>query len=148
MAAPPKSKLQPKWVIDLHGIREALTTRSNAAKARIIDAIQSGEMLIMRSVSDELSAAFPALWDDFTAIKPRKYFTSTMAVYAAAGSMQAAHGTSLLGGMPDYAHFEAVAAARIQKCKLISGGKALGHCQDIAAKCGIPAGDIAGITAV
>jgi len=148
MAAPSKSKPRPKWVIDLHGIRETLTTRSNAAKASVIEAIQSGEMLIMRSVSDELRAAFPGLWADFNAIKPRKYFTPTMAVYAAAGSMQAAHGTSLLGGMPDYAHFEAVAAARIQKCKLISGGKALGHCKDIAVKCGIPAGDVAGITAV
>ena len=148
MAAPLKSKPKPKWVINLPGMREVLTTRSNAAKVRVIEAIRRGEMLIMRSVSDELSAAFPGLWEDFNAIKPRKYFVSTMAVYAAAGSMQAAHGTSLLGGMPDYAHFEAVAAARIQKCKLISGGKALGHCQDIAAKCGIPAGDVAGITAV
>ncbi len=148
MAAVPKNKAKPKWVIDLHGIREALTTRSNASKTRVIEAIESGEMLIMRSVSDELRAAFPGLWADFNAIKPKKYFTSTMAVYAAAGTLQAAHGTTLLGGMPDFAHFEAVAAARNLKCKLVSGGKALGHCNDIAIKCGIPVGDVTGIAAV
>lgn len=148
MAAPTPSKSKPKWLIDLHGIREMLTTRSNASRANVIEAIQSGEMLIMRSVSDELKAAFPTLWDDFNLIKPRKYFTVTMKIYATASSMQAAHGTSLLGGMPDFAHFEAVAAARSQKCKLISGGKALGHCQDIAAKCGIPAGEVASIATV
>ena len=151
MAAPskskPKPKPKPKWVIDLHGIKEALTSRSNA-KARIIDAIKSGEMVVMRSVQEELCAAFPEIWPDFVMIKPKKYQDTPMAVYDAAGQLQGMHGSSLLGGIPDFAHFEAVALARSMKCKLISAGKALTHCKSIARKCGIPAADIAEISAV
>ena len=136
MAAASK-KPPPEWLIDLHGMRDALTTGSKA-QARVIAAIESGEMLILRSVSDELKAAFPELWADFTAIKPKKYFTPTVATYAVASQLQQTHGSPMLGGMPDYAHFEAVAAARSLKCKLVTGGNAFTHCHNIASKCGIP----------
>jgi hypothetical protein len=147
MAANSKSKPKPKWLIDLHGIKEALTSRSNA-KARVIDAIRSGEMLVIRSVQTELCAAFPDIWPDFVEIKPKTYQDTAIPIYNAAGQLQGMHGSSLLGGMPDFAHFEAVALARSLDCKLISAGKALGHCQDIASKCGIPVNDIASISAV
>ena len=147
MAAKPRSKPKPKWVIDLHGIKEALTSRSNA-RARVIDAIQSGEMVVMRSVQTELCAAYPDIWPDFVAIKPKTYQDTPIPIYDAAGQLQGMHGSSLLGGIPDFAHFEAVALARSLRCKLISAGKALSHCKDIAGKCGIPAADIAGISAV
>jgi hypothetical protein len=147
MAAQNKGKPTPKWVIDLHGIKEALTTRSNA-KARVIDAIESGEMLVMRSVQTELAAAFPALWADFVAIKPKKYVDTKIAAYELAGQLQEGHGSSVLGGIPDFAHFEAVAVARLNKCTLVSAGKALNHCTTIAAGAGIPLGAVGPISAV
>ncbi len=147
MAALSKSGLTPQWVIDLHGIKEALTTRSNV-RARIIDAIESGEMLVMRSVQEELRAAFPDLWTDFAEIKPKKYVDTPLAVYTAAVQLQEMHGSSVLGGIPSFSHFEAVALARSKKCKLISAGKALSECKDIAKKCGIPNSDVAGVSDV
>ena len=108
MAAKSKSKPKPKWVIDLHGIKDALTSRSNA-KARVIDAIQSGEMVVMRSVQTELAAAFPEIWSEFVAIKPKTYQDTAILVYDAAAQLQGMHGSSLLSGMPDFEHFEAVA---------------------------------------
>lgn len=147
MAASTKSKPHPKWVIDLHGIKEALTSRSNA-KARVIDAIQSGEMVVMRSVQGELAAAYPDIWPDFAAIKPKRYQDTPMAVYDAAGQLQGMHGSSLLGGIPGFAHFEAVALSRSLQCKLVSAGKALSDCKSIANKCGIPSKDIVDISAV
>ncbi|WP_443970428.1 hypothetical protein [Sphingobium sp. CR28] len=148
MVAQSKSKPTPQWVIDLHGIKEALTTRSNAVRARIRDAIQSGEMLVMRSVQNELKNGFPDLWKEFVTIKPRTYVDTGMAGYAAATALQESHGSSLLGGMPSFAHFEAVTVARSNGCQLVSAGKALSHCLSIAKKCGLPKGGIAEITDV
>lgn len=147
MAAQPKSKPQPKWIIDLHGIKDALTTRSNA-KAQILDAIQSGEMLVMRSVQDELKNLYGHLWADFVAIKGKKYVDTTVAVSAVAAQLQEAHGSSLLGGVPSFAHFEAVALARTKKLKLVSAGKGLSDCKQIASKCGLSAADIIDISGV
>ncbi|WP_132740343.1 hypothetical protein [Sphingomonas sp. PP-F2F-A104-K0414] len=114
----------------------------------MIDAIESGEMVVMRSVQSELAAAYPEIWPDFVAIKGKKYRDTPMAVYDAAGQLQGTHGTSLLGGIPDFAHFEAVALARSMKCRLVSAGKGLAHCKSIASKCGIPDGEVANINAV
>jgi hypothetical protein len=147
MAASSESKPTPASIIDLHGIREALTTRSNA-KTRIIDALQSGDMLVMRSVQHELKALYPTLWADFVDIKPKKYVDSTVAVSALAAHLQEVHGTSLLGGVPDFAHFEAVALARSLKCKLVTAGKALANCKSIASKCGLPKSGIMSISEV
>ena len=139
------SKPEPKWIIDLHGIKEALTTRSNA-KAQILDAIQSGEMLVMRSVQHELKV-YEHLWPDFVALKGKKYVDTTVAISAVAGQLQEAHGSSVLGGVPSFAHFEAVALARIKKLKLVSAGKGLSDCKQIASKCGLPDAEIIDITA-
>lgn len=148
MAAASSSAVTPKWVIDLHGIKEALTTTSNSAKNRVISAIQSGEMLIMRSVSNELKDLYPHLWAAFTAIQPRKYVPTTVANNQSATLLQEQHGSGILGGLPLFEHFEAVAVARGKKCKLVSAGKALKSCTQIAKCCGIPSGYVMDITGV
>lgn len=132
------SAVTPKWVIDLHGVKEALTTSSNQVRASVIDAIQSGEMLVLRSVSDELHAAYPKIWDDFKDIKPRKYLTPTLSTINTASQLVEAYGASLIGSIPTFEHFEAVAAAKMTKCKLVTAGKALNHCSSIASKCKLP----------
>ncbi|ATE64088.1 hypothetical protein [Rhizorhabdus dicambivorans] len=148
MAAASSSAVTPKWVIDLHGIKEALTTTSNSAKNRVISAIQSGEMLIMRSVSNELKDLYPHLWAAFTAIQPRKYVPTTVANNQSATLLQEQHGSGILGGLPLFEHFEAVAVARGKKCRLVSAGKALKNCKQIAKGCGIPDDDVTDITGV
>jgi hypothetical protein len=144
MAASSNGGAAPKWVIDLHGIKETLTTRSNT-KSQIIDAIQKGEIVIMRSVQSELSAVYPDLWDDFVGIKPKKYIDTPMAAHALAAQLQELHGTSVLGGIPDFTKFEAIALAHSKKLKIISGGKALTDCKAIVSKCGLQSGGIIGV---
>ncbi len=102
----------------------------------------------MRSVQTELKAAYPSLWPSFVTITPKKYLDTPVAVYASAGQLQETHGSSVLGGIPDFAHFEAVALARAKKCQLITAGKALGECKSIATKGGIPNGSVGTITDV
>lgn len=136
MAAKDTPPVKPEWLIDLHGIKEALTTRSNA-RARIIDAIQNGEMLIVRSVQIELKDVYPDLWQDFVAIKPKKYIDIPVSVQAAATQLQEIHGAPLLGGVPHFCHFESVALANAKGMKVISAGKGLADCQRIAKKCGL-----------
>ena len=148
MAPASSSAVTPKWVIDLNGIREALTTTSNSAKNRVVSAIQSGEMLIMRSVSNQLKDLYPHLWAAFTAIQPRKYVSTSVANHQSATLLQEQHGSGILGGLPLFEHFEAVAVARGKKCKLVSAGKALKNCQKIAKGCGIPDGDVMDITGI
>jgi hypothetical protein len=143
MAPPSKSAPTIKWIIDLHGIKEALASRSNA-RTRIIDAIQRGEMVVMRSVQDDLKI-FDYLWTDFCAIKPKKYVDTPVSVTAMAATMQEANGSSLLGGVPSFAHFEALALARNKKCKLVTAGKGFADCQSIAKKCKLPATDVVSI---
>jgi hypothetical protein len=129
-------------------MREALTTSSNSARAAVIDAIQSGEMLIVRSVSDDIKNLYPPLWDHFKAIKPRKYAHSTGATIDAATHLMERYGSSLLGSVPTFETFEALAIARLKKCKLVSGGKAQADCKKIASKCGLPSGSVVGITSI
>ncbi|TAV64355.1 hypothetical protein [Rhizobium leguminosarum] len=136
MAAPPKVK--PKWIIDTHGMREALSTSSNKIRAAVIDAIESGEMLLLKAVSDELKKLYPDLWDDFKEIKNKKYHATTVPAIHAASLLTEKYGASILGSVPTREHFQAVAVARILKCKLVSAGKALTNCQGICTKCGLP----------
>lgn len=143
-----KSAPQPTWVIDLYGMKEALTTRVNSARVAVIDAIQSGEMLIMRSVSNDLKCMYPELWDDFKAISPKKYLPTNVATIATATQLMEMYGGSLVGSIPTFEHFEALAAARMKKCKLVSAGKAFSHCNAITKKCGLPAGNVVKIASV
>ncbi len=145
MAVASGSAVTPKWVIDLHGIKEALTTTSNSAKHRVISAIQSGEMLVMRSVSNELKEMYPDLWPAFSAIQPRKYVPTSVANNYSATLLQEQHGSGVFGGLPLFQHFEAVAVARSKNCKLVSAGKALKNCKQIAKRCGIAEGEVANI---
>lgn len=139
---------EPKWVIDLHGMKEALTTRVNSARVAVIEAIQNGEMLILKSVSKDLKSLYPHLWDDFKAIAPKKYLATTVATIGVATQLMESYGSSLIGSIPTFEHFEALASARLKKCKLVSAGKALSHCNGISKKCGLPTGNVIGITGV
>lgn len=138
---------QAQWLIDTHGVIEALTTKSNSLRDAVIGAIEGGEMLILKRVSDEISASYPELWDDFKAIKKRKYVQITVPVIMTASTMAETYGSSLLGGVPTKEHFQAVACARREKCTLVSSAKALSDCQSIAKKCGLPGTSVVSVSA-
>ena len=134
-------KAKPQWVIDTHGVRESLTTSSNSLRTAIIDAIESGEMLILKGVSDEIKKLYPDLWGAFKAIERKTYLTITVSVVQTASALMEEFGSSLLGSVPSREHFEAVAAARMQGCKLVSSARAFANCKKIADKClGIKSG--------
>ena len=137
MAAGGSKKVKPKWVIDLHGVREMLTTTINSTKVAAIDAITSGEMVILRTAGDELKKLYPDLWPQFNAIKPKKYIVASVAALSTSAQLMESYGASLLGGSPSAKHFEAIAVARLERCTLISSGKGLNDCIKIAKKCGL-----------
>lgn len=133
MAAPPR--VTPSWLIDSHGMIEALTTTKNSIRVAVIDAIQNGSMLVLKSVSNELKEAYPDIYIQLQAINPRKYLTPTVSMIASAATLAETHGSSLLGSIPSASYFLAVAAAQMSNCKLVSHGKGLTHCSAIAKKC-------------
>jgi hypothetical protein len=144
----PAPKPLPKWVIDTHGMVDALTTTQNSARDAVFTAIASGEMLILKSVSDEISKLYDHLWDDFKTLTGKKYLHVTVAMVQTATTLSEVYGASPLGSMPSGAHFEAVSAARSKGCTLVSAGKALTHCSDIAKKCGLPPNSVVPISGV
>jgi hypothetical protein len=143
-ATPPAAAM----AIDTHGMIAALTTKQNSVRVAVIDAIESGTMMVLKPVSDEMKKLRPDLWDDFKDIKNKKYLHVSVKAVLAATMLSEQYGASILGSIPSGEHFEAVAAARTHGCKLVSSGKALGHCTDIAKKCGLPPDSVVAITSV
>lgn len=137
------AKASPKWVIDLHGMKEALTTKKNSVRSAIVDAIECGDMHILRHVSPELKELYPGVYADFQQIKNKKYVTVSVAAGAAAAIMMESSGANPLGGMPLVDRFEALAAARTTGCCLVSAGKAHSDCVTIARQNSLPSSCVA-----
>lgn len=133
MAAKNSSKPPVKWLMDLHGLVDALSGGGNAVAA-VTDAIESGEMKVIRSAGSELQAAYPELWDDFTDIGGRKYEKPTKADHELASHLQQMYDKPILGGIPTYEHFLAIAMCARLKCRLVTSGKAHKRSLDIAKK--------------
>lgn len=138
---------KPKWLIDLPGIVEALRSRSNA-RAKVIDAIEAGEMLIKKNVSSKLKDSYPDLYDDFKAIKKKKYVAPLVRDDALAANLQESYSGSVGSGIPSYEQFQNVALARRLKCKLVSASNALKRCEAISQACGYGNDAVVAITAV
>lgn len=133
MAVKNSSKPQVKWLMDLHGLVDALSGGSNAV-ATVTDAIESGQMKVIRTVGTELQAAYPELWDEFNEIGGRKYEKPTKADHELASHMQQMYDKPILGGIPTYEQFLAIAMCARLKCKLVTSGKAHKRSLDIANK--------------
>lgn len=139
-----KNKATPKYVIDTYGLRSALTSKQKGLKNAVINSIQNGEMLILKSVSKELKENDPEVYEDMQCISPKKYLAVDVATSKAAAVLVDSHGGSRLFGLtPPIDRFRALAAARIKKLILITDGKALKDCQGIVHKCKLPAGCVA-----
>lgn len=135
MAAKGGQQPQPKWLIDTHGMREALTTSSNSVRVAVIEAIENGEMLILKRVSEELSGLYPELWEDFKDIRKGRYVQITIAAINAASTSAETYGAPLIGSIPGKEHFQAVACACMKKCTLVTAGKAYENAKTILKKC-------------
>lgn len=133
MGAKNASKPQVKWLIDLHGLVDALSGGSNSIAA-IADAIESGEMKVIRSAGPELKATYPELWHAFSDIGGRKYEKSTKIDHELASHMQQMYDRPILGGIPTYDHFLAIAMCARLKCRLVTSDKAHKRSLDIATK--------------
>ena len=112
-----------KWLMDLHGLKDAMSGGGNA-HAVVADAIESGEMKVIRKAGDELKAAYPELWDAFTSITGRKYEKPTKADHELAAHLQQMHDAPILGGIPTYDQFLAMAMCARLECRLLTSGKA------------------------
>jgi len=146
MAAKTEKQADPAWLIDTHGMIEALKTKNNQIRNAVIDAIEDGTMLVLRSVSEEIKSLYSDLWDDFKAIKKgSRYVPVTVEAIKAAGTLQHTYGAPIFGSIPTKEHFQAVACARLKKCTLISSEKALKHSESIAKKCGLPADTVSSL---
>ena len=143
------TKPAPKYLIDTHGLRSALTTTKNSVRMAVINAIEAGEMLILKPASNELKENDPAVYADLQTLSPKKYLAITVKVNQTAAALVQAHGGGRLWGYsPPLDRFRALAAARLNKLILITDGKALADCLDIVAKCGLPNGFVAAPSAV
>ncbi|GGE84869.1 hypothetical protein [Sphingomonas prati] len=144
-----KIQTEIKYLIDTYGLRAALTTTQNSVRSAVINAIESGEMLIIKSVSKELKENDPEVYAEMQAISYKKYASIDLGANKAAAAMVEAHGGSKLFGVtPPLDRFRALAVARLHKLVLVSDGKALKDCQSVAVKCHLPAGCVIGIAAV
>lgn len=128
-----------RWVIDTHGLKAVLESPRNALRASIIDAIQSGQMRLLRSVAKEIEM-YDHLRGELQQIRPKRYVDVSVAAQARSGILMEQFGASPFGGQPMVEHFEAVAATISDGFQLVTAGKALRQCSRIVDRCG--AGDV------
>lgn len=127
----------PEMAIDLHGIREALSSKNNQIRANIVDGIQSGKIVLLKGVSEELKAIDEALYKDFQNINPKKYIKLKTAHQAHAAMLAEQNGSNIFSACPPTARFEALALCMKEGLTLVSAKKAHKECKGILNKCQI-----------
>lgn len=121
-------------VIDLHGLRHALSV-NNAA---VISGIQNGSIAVFRNARHDLEKAYPDLYAFFQGIPGRKvYVDVTVQHKARAAVLLEQYGASVFTRKPSISAFQELAAALDDGLTLISADKGLTDLQQIAAKCGV-----------
>lgn len=124
----------PDSVIDLHGLREALSSNN----AGILAGIQDGSVAVFRTAREDLEKAYPELYQQFQSIPGRKvYLDVTVPYKARAAILLEQYGASVFSRRPPVSAFEALATALEEGLVLLSAGKGLSNLQQIAAKCGV-----------
>lgn len=135
MAKPKKPKPVVKWVIDTHGMLAVLRSKKNSVRAAVIDAIERGEMQILKHVSKEICELYPDEYEDFKAIKNKKYLHILVETKEASGVLMQRYGSSFWGSIPTQENFQAIAAALKAGCRLVTSGKSFSNCGNIVKKC-------------
>lgn len=135
MAKPKKPKPVIKWVIDTHGMLAVLRSKKNSVRVAVIDAIERGEMQILKHVSKEICELYPTEYEDFKTIKNKKYLQILVETKEASAVLMQRYGSSIWGSIPSQENFLAVAAALKAGCKLVTSGKSHSNCGGIVKKC-------------
>jgi hypothetical protein len=131
-------KLQPKYLFDLYGVIEILTSGNNQARSAFIEGMLNGSVKVMSEVATELKAVAEAVYQDFQAIKSGRVYQSTTTAHSAAQqTLMDKFGTGLFGGSPSPEFFEGVAICKVEKLALVTSGKSLKHCLNIVKKCNL-----------
>ena len=132
----PGKKASAQYLIDLHGLREALNSKSNEIRNSFIDALNSGELKVIRSASNELKDIDEKAYKDFQNVKEvNPYVTPTAADAALQSSLMSRNGTNIFGAAPPPDRFLALAICIREKLILLSAGKALKECRKITKDC-------------
>jgi hypothetical protein len=83
-------KSSPKYLFDLHAVIKALSGGNNLVRSAFISGLESGEVLIQRSVTKELKDVDEAVYKDFQRVNPgrvsSKHKTSMIDVRVKGGS--------------------------------------------------------------
>lgn len=127
----------PSKVMDLHGIRAALSSKNNQTKSAVIDGIQSGDIQLVKGVSEELKAIDEDLYKDFQQIKPKKYMKIRVSHQSHAQMLSEQHGSGIFGSFPPSERFECLALCMKEGLELVSAPKALKEYKGIVSKCSI-----------
>src|SRR5262245_38574327 len=105
-----KKPKTPKWVIDTHGLKAVLESKSNSIRAAVLSAIESGEMWLLKPVSKEFKELYDHLYEQLQSFSYKKYMEISTAARAKAAVVMESYGSPLLGSIPSVSHFEAVSA--------------------------------------
>lgn len=124
-----------QWLIDTHGLKAVLESRNNALRVAVFDAIQSGQMRLLRSVRREIEG-FDGLLPQFNAILGKRYVDITVTAQSRSAVLMEAYGANPIGGIPQAATFDAIALAMTHGVQLVSSGKSLRRCERIVQRCG------------
>lgn len=132
-----QKSISPTKVMDLHGIRAAMSSTNNQIRSAVIEGIQSGDIQLFKGVSDELKAIDEDLYTDFQTIKPKKYVKIKTAHQSHGQMLSEQHGSSIFGSFPPSERFECVALCVKEGLELVSAPKALKEYKGIISKCAL-----------
>lgn len=129
-------EIQPKYLFDLYGVMEVLSSGSNQALSSFADGLMSGAIKIMSAVSHELKDMDGSLYAKFQELKSGRVYQSTTPAHSALqATLMDRFGAGLFGGCPSAEHFESVAICKLEKLELVTGAKKLSSCKRIVSKC-------------
>lgn len=137
---PVKNNISPaKYLFEINAVIEILKSTDNLLKSSFIDGMKDGSVKILRSVSDDLSNAYPDEYKSFQGIKPKNsvYQQEIVKHEAVQAMLMDSYGSSILTGSPSPSYFLNVAVSIQEKLILVAAGRGLTSCRKISKKCGL-----------
>jgi hypothetical protein len=125
-----------EWIIDLHGLREAIRGSSNS----VIAALDAGTMTVRAGVVKQLQDIAPDEYSKFQSlVGRRRYLRPTLADFRRSQVLLEMYGATVFGP-PDVHFFEVIAICLNRELKVVSTGKAYDTYRKILKKCGLDVG--------
>ncbi|WP_050521077.1 hypothetical protein [Pseudorhodobacter antarcticus] len=131
-------KSSPKYLFDLHAVIKALSGGNNLVRSAFISGLESGEVLIQRSVSKELKDVDEDVYKDFQLVNPGRVYQSEGAKHASVQqALQQKYGTNFWGNSPRPSCFLSVAMSTCEDLILVTDGRPLSDCRKIVKDCSL-----------